>query len=146
MLLHTMQWLDNMPLTQAFTQYSNYTKRARFLAILWTLLIFILCFLPGNELPDVRIPLIDKWAHLILFGAFSFLWLCASPTNNMRFIFILLAITIFVGWLVEYIQGHYVPGRSQDNMDILADSIGGLIGIFVFLILYATYNPKYKRA
>lgn len=106
-----------------------------FLALGWTLLIFILCFLPGNELPKVDIPFIDKWTHVILFAVFSFLWLCAKPTLNIGALTLLLGISIFLGWLVEYIQGHYVPGRHQDNMDTLADAIGGLLGIIFFSLM-----------
>ncbi len=110
--------------------------------MLWTLLIFFLCFLPGNDLPDVRIPFIDKWAHIVLFGAFSFLWLCSTVVHSFKFYTVVFVITLFLGWLVEYIQGHYVPGRSQDVMDILADSLGGICGIVLFTVLYAFYNRK----
>lgn len=123
-----------------FRENSPYKKRARFAAILWTLLIFILCFLPGNELPDVKIPFIDKWAHFVLFGIFSLLWLCANPGIDTRFLTIILLVTIFVGWLVEYIQGHFVVGRTQDNMDTLADTAGGLLGIIFFVIMYRISN------
>ncbi len=47
-----------------------------------------------------------------------------------------------MGWLVEYVQGHYVPGRSQDNMDTLADGIGGLLGIMVYSIYYKIRNTR----
>lgn len=115
-----------------FSKNSPYIFRARILAIGWTLLIFILCLLPGNEIPDVDIPFVDKWAHVILFAVFSFLWLCAGPTRKPIRLFSILLISIFVGWLVEYIQGHYIEGRYQDNMDTLADALGGLIGIIFF--------------
>lgn len=118
-----------------FTKKSPYKKRATFAATGWTLLIFILCLLPGNEIPDVDIPFIDKWAHVILFGVFTFLWLCAIPTNRLVHLLILFMVSVFLGWLVEYIQGHYVAGRCQDNMDILADAVGGLIGILIFTTL-----------
>lgn len=102
--------------------------------MLWTLLIFILCFLPGNELPDVQIPFIDKWAHVVLFGVFTLLWLLANPSLDIHYLSLLFVITIFLGWLVEYVQGNFVPGRSQDNMDTLADTVGGVIGIAVFAL------------
>ncbi|MCB9065334.1 MAG: VanZ family protein [Chitinophagales bacterium] len=125
-----------------FTEQSPYKHRAKLLAIGWTLLIFILCFLPGNELPDIRIPFIDKWAHIILFGVFSFLWMCGNPTRKTIFLLIIFGLSVFVGWMVEYIQGHYVEGRTQDNMDTLADSVGGLIGIVLFVVLYNIANKK----
>lgn len=125
-----------------FTSASPYKKRARWLAMAWTLLIFILCLLPGNELPKVNVPFIDKWAHVVLFAGFSFLWLCAAPTTRLTNLFILLLISIFVGWLVEYIQGAFVPGRYQDDMDTLADAVGGLAGILLFVLFYYIARNK----
>ncbi|MBZ0098902.1 MAG: VanZ family protein [Taibaiella sp.] len=125
-----------------FTSASPHKKRARWLAIAWTLLIFILCLLPGNELPKVNVPFIDKWAHVVLFAGFSFLWLCAGPTGRLTNLFILLVVSIFVGWLVEYIQGAFVPGRYQDDMDILADAAGGLAGILLFVLFYYIARNK----
>lgn len=105
------------------------------MAILWTLLIFFLCFLPGNEIPNVRIPLIDKWAHFILFAAFSFLWLSSFRKVSRREYLVMLIASIVLGWLVEYIQGQLAfLGRSQDDMDTLADSLGGLLGILFWMI------------
>jgi VanZ family protein len=118
-----------------FTRYSQHKKLARNIAIVWTLLIFVLCLIPGTTLPKVDIPLVDKWAHVILFGFFTFFWLCAIPTRNVRFLIILFLINLFFGWLVEYIQGHFVRNRSQDNMDTLADAIGGAVGILLFVLL-----------
>ncbi len=126
---------------EIFTEKSTYKYRAKWLAIGWTLLIFVLCFLPGNELPKVNVPFIDKWAHVILFAVFSFLWLCAIVTVNTYYLVIVFCITVFVGWLVEFIQGHYVSGRYQDNMDTFADSVGGLLGIVLF-VLIATYAKR----
>ncbi len=111
-------------------------KRARIAAMLWTLLVFILCFLPGKDIPEIHVPFIDKWAHVILFGVFSFLWHLSTPTKSSGYKTILFATTVFIGWLVEYVQGHYVEGRTQDNMDTLADSIGGCIGIIIYSALY----------
>lgn len=119
-----------------FSTQPEHIKRARFAAIAWTLLIFILCFLPGKDIPNLHIPLIDKWAHIILFGVFAYLWHLTTPTQNIVYKISLFLISLFVGWLVEYVQGHYVPQRSQDNMDILADTIGGTIGIICYTMLF----------
>lgn len=127
---------------QIFSENSPYKKRARSLAILWTLLIFFLCFLPGKDIPDVNIPFIDKWAHIILFGVFSFLWLCSAPSANLRWLLIMFVTSVFLGWLVEYIQGHYIPNRTQDIVDIAADATGGIAGIVFFVILYRRFNKN----
>jgi VanZ family protein len=121
---------------QLFSGDPIYKKRARIGAILWTLLIFVLCFIPAREVPDLDIPLIDKWVHFILFGVFSFLWLLSIKQYRVHHLIIVLICAIVLGWLVEYIQGALTfLGRSQDNMDTLADGIGGLLGVVLFWLM-----------
>lgn len=118
-------------------------KRAGLLAVLWTLLIFLLCLLPGNEIPDISIPLMDKWAHFILFAIWAFLWLVAMPVFHNWQLIAISAAAVALGWLTEFIQGQLVfLQRNQDNMDVLADAIGGIIGTLIFYILYLCYGRK----
>ena len=128
-------------MNQLFSGDPIYKKRARIGATLWTLLIFILCFIPAREVPDLDIPLADKWVHFILFGVFSFLWLLSIKEFRLPHLVIVLICSIVLGWLVEYIQGALTfLGRSQDNMDTLADGIGGLLGVVVFWLLSFRYR------
>lgn len=130
-------------LQRIFSTNSPYKKRARLLAILWTLLIFIACFLPSNEVPEVNVPFADKWAHFILFGVFTFLWLCAKPTDRMGRILAMLFIGVLFGGFVELLQGLLAfLGRNCDAMDMLADSFGALLGVVVFYILFKVAVKK----
>ena len=123
-------------LRKAFTPASPYKNVARFAAILWTLLLFALCFMPGKEVPRVNIPFIDKWAHFVLFGTFAILWLCAYPSRRMSRLLIVFVAGIALGWLVEFVQGQLPAlGRSQDNMDALADAVGALLGVLLFAVI-----------
>lgn len=127
---------------QLFTARSKYKKRARFAAILWTLLIFIACFIPGNEIPNIKVPFADKWVHFILFGGFAFLWLLAYPSRRFLALLYWFAMSCVLGWLVEELQGLLkFLGRSKDLMDILADTIGGLLGVLVFYI-FASFAAR----
>jgi len=132
----TARWWANNMLKKIFSYDSPYKRRARFLAILWTLLIFILCLLPADEIPQVHVPLADKWVHFIMFGVFAFLWLCTKPSRHISFLISILALTVFTGWVIELLQGSLSSlGRSEDMLDVLADGIGGLLGIIIFTIL-----------
>jgi VanZ family protein len=124
-----------MNMWQIFTARSSYKKRAKFAAVLWTLLIFIACFIPGNEIPDVNIPLADKWVHFILFGVFTLLWLLARPSlNASRLLTAALTGCIF-GWLVEELQGLLsFLGRAKDLKDIYADALGACLGVILFYL------------
>ena len=101
--------------------------------MLWTLLIFIGCFTPGKDIPKVDVPLIDKWVHLVLFGGFTFLWLCARPIIKISRLVLLFFIAVALGSFIELMQGWLTfLGRSMEFMDAVADSIGGLLGIVIF--------------
>jgi len=118
-----------------FLPDSPYKRQARFLALLWTLLIFIGCLAPSKDIPKVDVPLIDKWVHFVLFGGFTFLWLCSRPITNLRSRLILFFITVAFGSFIELMQGLLTfLGRSMELMDAIADSIGGILGIGVFCL------------
>lgn len=121
-----------MPLI--FTSDSPYKKRARFLAVLWTLLIFVGCLMPAKNVPHVQVPLADKWVHFIFFGGFSFLWLCTRPSARLVNLCLVLALAVAYGTVIEVLQGVFTSlGRSSEVMDLVADSIGGVLGVLVFL-------------
>jgi VanZ family protein len=130
-------------LREAFTSRSPYKKRARTLTILWALLIFILCFIPGQEFPDVNIPMADKWVHFVLFAVFTFLWMCAQPTVKLLPVVITLLVGITFGWLVEELQGLLsFLGRSKSIKDIYADAIGAALGVLLFLFGAMMSRPQ----
>jgi len=121
---------------RVFTPESPYKKQAKFAAILWTLLIFVACFTPAKEIPKVDVPMMDKWVHIILFGGFTFLWLCAHPVLHIRTFIILFVISVLFGSFIEIMQGILTfLGRSREFMDVVADSIGGALGIALFFLI-----------
>jgi VanZ family protein len=128
-----------------FSPDSPYKKQARFVAILWTLLILIGCFTPSKDIPQVNVPLIDKWVHLVLFGGFTFLWLCSSPRYSAKSLIVLLLITVAFGASIELMQGLLTfLGRSMELLDAVADTIGGLMGMGLFC-LFALLQNKQKQ-
>ena len=128
---------------QLFTAHSTYTKRAKFAAILWTLLIFIACFIPGKEIPNLDIPLMDKWVHFILFGGFSLLWLMAYPTAKTTRQLLVAVIGALFGWLIEELQGLLsFLGRAKDLLDIEADVLGAFLGVLLFYICNKLASKK----
>ena len=131
-------------MNRLFSPDSPYKKQARSLAILWTLLIFIGCFTPGKELPKVDVPFIDKWVHLVMFGGFTFLCLCARPLLNIRWLISLFLIASALGSAIELMQGLLsFLGRSMEFMDAVADSVGAILGISLFwLLAYCTSLKK----
>lgn len=119
-----------------FSVRAPYRRAARWALAAWTLLLLALCFLPGRDIPDIHVPLADKWVHFVLFGVFAFLWLCAFPSEKIRSLLLAFTASVALGWLVEELQGLLsFLGRSRSGKDILADAIGGLLGVLFYYIL-----------
>lgn len=130
-------------MSNIFSSDSSYKKPARFIAILWTLLILYGCFMPAMRVPKVNVPLIDKWVHFTFFGGFTFFWLCASPTLKTSRLVTVLLIAIAFGSLIEVLQGAFPSlGRASEFMDAVADSIGGLIGVLLFMAGARFYKER----
>lgn len=93
----------------------------------------VLFLLPGSSLPDEKafhIPHLDKMVHIFLFGAFVSLWCYyfyrrEKSLQTLKIIFFwIYFLAVFNGVSVEYIQLYFIPGRSFDKGDIIADMAG----------------------
>ncbi len=99
-------------------------------AIAWTIIIFVLCTIPSKEVAKIG-SINDKTSHLIAFGGFVFFWL--FHTNRIG---LMLLLGCFYGILIEFWQS-ILPEtfhREFDWLDAVADSIGCLLGYFIYLI------------
>src|SRR5690242_11649389 len=103
----------------------------KFLPAGWTLLTIVLLCLPGSAIPSEGVfstPGIDKVVHVILFGGIVLYWgfnlyFRRSDSRKWRTIILLLTfLTIALGIGLEFLQLYYIPNRSFDGLDIVADS------------------------
>lgn len=110
--------------------------------IIWALVVFILCAMPGEDIPNPRldIPHLDKIVH---FGMFFIMTLLIShylgiQTNlRQRTIYTIAILVAFTyGGLIEILQ-HYFFGRSGDLWDLSADLAGGIVACLCY--------PLFKR-
>src|SRR5688572_28886612 len=110
----------------------------RWLPVLWTLLtIFLLC-LPGSDVPSGgwfgKIENFDKLVHIALFGGITLFWgsyYHQQISVDRRWFKLTLSVSTFtmlLGVVMEYVQYYFVPMRSFDRGDILADLAGVLAG------------------
>lgn len=115
-------------------------------AIIWTLVTMVLISIPGSAFPSTslfKIPHFDKLVHLGIFAVFALL---ANYGLYMQrdFFFsryhytISLVSGVIFGVITEWFQLHYVPGRSGEWPDLLADVLGSLAGMVMFY-----YSRKY---
>lgn len=96
-------------------------------ALLWTLFILYACSIPGKELPKVDLfDQFDKVVHFLLFLGFYSLWFCCWKKKGFW-----LMLSIMLGFGIEWYQLNYVPGRSFDVWDGVADSAGAMIAQWI---------------
>ncbi len=111
-------------------------KRPLFLV--YCVFITILFCLPGSAFPSdtwmSRIWL-DKWVHVGIFSILVILFALAFP--SCKYVWILLICAIY-GLLIEFLQNGWIPNRSFDLGDWLAD----LVGIMVGMVVYGRYVKK----
>ena len=107
-----------------------------FLPITWTIIIQVLLCLPGASLPSgglFNIPELDKVAHVILFGFFTWSWCYyyylkgKSPARLKTIFFVVYLLAAANGIVLEFIQRDYIPNRSFDPGDIIADLVASSI-------------------
>jgi VanZ family protein len=123
-------------------------NRGRFLipAIAWLITCTILLTLPASAFPSdnwyTKIPMWDKWIHIGLFSILSFLFCwgifkVGMPGHNLKKNFIQTAICcLLYGILMELVQRYFIPNRSFDNGDIIADGVGSMAGVIYSLKRY----------
>ena len=103
--------------------------------VVWAAFILILTSIPGRDLPGIGIPHLDKAVHLCLYAIFAWLLTRAVAVRAPfagRVVLVLVAVLCF-GAADEWHQ-QFIPGRSMDVYDWIADSTGALAGAATFLL------------
>ncbi|WP_219729254.1 VanZ family protein [Kaistella palustris] len=72
---------------------------------------------------------IDKVLHLMIFAMLGFCFMAAIP--RIRFLYFIQIMLIY-GMLTEILQEEMHWGRSLEGLDLVADTVGVLIGYYVF--------------
>lgn len=100
--------------------------------IISVILVLIAILMPGDDVPSVGIPHLDKVVHC---GMFGFVTVCFYWDYYMEYkkaphlVFTLVSIALFAG-LTEILQ-LYAPDRSCDYRDLIADAIGIILATIV---------------
>jgi len=112
-------------------------KYSKITSIIWALILGILMLLPQDQIPDSQLLSYDKLAHIAVFAVLSFLisitYLDKEKRSTTKTAFRALTISLVYSSLLECCQ-YFVPGRSLDWYDFLANYTGGLVGVIIFSI------------
>ena len=116
------------------------------LALYW-IILFTATTLPGNQLPDLHLS--DKIEHFSAFFILSVLLNLALMFQKKSFILykysalVTIIITLSYG-AVDELHQIFIPGRSADIRDWLADATGVILGVFILNLIKNLFNYKIK--
>lgn len=120
----------------------------KLLPIGWTIITIVLLCLPGSSIPGegfvFNIPNLDKIVHVILFGGIVLFWGAhyafrpERPQGWQKLVILLAILSTGLGIVLEYVQFYFIPLRSFDIYDIVADTSGALAAMLLVLFL----SPK----
>lgn len=115
-------------------------KYAFWVAALWTTIIVFLSFKTPSSEPKLYFENADKIVHFTFYFGFVFLWfrfLLFQKKGIFRNLFLFVLIAIFLGVLIEILQGLLTTTRQPDVWDAVANSFGSLMGAIVsYKIVY----------
>ena len=115
-----------------------FLKYSLLAAIIWTLIIFILCCTPGKYVPTahwLELLSFDKFVHASIFFTLTCLWLLVGFKVNKLSVFSVIFIIfgcVAYGGLLEIMQATVFSQRSGDWFDFMANTFGCLMGWWFF--------------
>jgi VanZ family protein len=108
--------------------------RAWLPVIAWAAVLFGLSSIPGHEIPTIEFSYGDKIVHCGIYGVLGALCFRALRlTTRLRVVPAILVVPLIVltyGISDEFHQ-MFVPQRSSEVLDVVADVVGGALGAIV---------------
>lgn len=110
-------------------------------AIAWSLGIFVMASLPGaiTNAPfaeEYKPQHLDKAVHVIIFALGAILYAIATGSSWLGAL-----LAFLIGLAKECLQ-EFIPGRSFEFTDIVADAIGCLLGSYLYLRYVRSRLPR----
>lgn len=105
-------------------------------ALVWLAISFKLLTLPAEEFPKedfFDLIYFDKWVHIGMFALLMVLF--SYPFIKIQkgihtVLYVILLLSIIYGISMEFVQKYFVPSRSFDLLDIVADAVGCFTGYY----------------
>ncbi len=113
-------------------------------AVVWTACVLGMAISPMSKMDWVIATLTDKTVHGLAFAVGTIVWAGTFRGISSRIavpISIGGAISLTIGGLIEILQ-KYVPGRSAEIGDVLANIIGVAVASGILLLIYQYDRTK----
>ena len=106
------------------------------------IILYLCCFIPTNDIPDIEIELfipIDKVVHFCMYlglsgaTAINYIYLKKGKVDVTKMLLGAFLLPMLYGGFIELLQNYYFPPRSGDWFDFLADILGSLAALPIAL-------------
>ena len=133
------------------------SKGVRIFATIWTIFIVSSCLLPSSifkPFSSMSLFQLDKIIHLLLYFVFVQLWALNLKKEEKKNKIIILLIGIGYGVIIEYLQITMNMGRNFEIGDMIANTIGCILGVVLLTITqnllpllkkYLPFRPKCNK-
>tara|TARA_B100001059_G_scaffold183212_1_gene184568 strand:- start:5731 stop:6156 length:426 start_codon:yes stop_codon:yes gene_type:complete len=132
-------------------------KGVRIFATIWTIFIVSSCLLPSSifkTFSSMSLFQLDKIIHILLYFVFVQLWALNLKKEEQKNKIIILLIGIAYGVIIEYLQITMNMGRNFEIGDMIANTIGCILGVVLLTITqnllpllkkYLPFRPKVNK-
>lgn len=128
---------------------TNRTLKAKILfliAVSYSILILILSIANLRDIDMIKLENSDKFYHLFCYALMTMVWFfylkIKFNTINYKILLILSLAIISYGTIIEILQLSLTTYRQFDWWDVLANSIGVLLGLIIVFIFQRLFNYK----
>lgn len=114
------------------------------ITIFCVILVTTLCLIPIEDPPLKDVRFIDKWTHLVLFGAISFFMYIEGVFGCRSRLWTVPFIVALYGGVIELMQAYLTTYRSGEWLDFAADAVGAFLAFpvaFLFSRKSWTHRP-----
>ncbi len=103
-------------------------------ALIWTIVIAILCLVSFSNIPKLGFSNSDKYAHFTFHFVFSGLWFFyfshrKDNLNKVSTFIMVFFLSLVYGIVIEILQHLFTDTRKADIFDVLANAFGALVGL-----------------
>jgi VanZ family protein len=105
-------------------------------SIVYTIVLIILSLISLDGMPSLGSSFDDKIYHVVAYTGLALLWVFYFKPFRTKYIpFIVCVTAAFLGFVLELLQFFVNPNRSYDTFDLIANTIGAIIGMFIAIKL-----------
>ena len=108
-------------------------RKFLFLAITWTVFVVVASLVSFNSVPKVKVIGSDKLVHFLFYLIFVVFWGLVKRQSyfKIKYDLLIVAFAILYGIIIEILQGVLTKTRQADFYDVVANSLGAIVGCVV---------------